>query len=48
VAFDGRSSLPRETWLAMLERLLPGAPPWDALDWPPHVHLVLFVHRSKG
>jgi hypothetical protein len=31
----------------MLDRLQPGAPPWDAIDWPPHVHLVLFVHRVQ-
>ena len=22
--------------------------PWDAIDWPPQVHLVLFVHRVDG
>jgi hypothetical protein len=32
----------------MLRRLEPGAPPWDAIDWPPHVHLMLFVHRVEG
>jgi hypothetical protein len=32
----------------MLGRLQPGAPPWDAIDWPPHVHLALFVHRVDG
>ncbi len=26
----------------------PAAPPFDALDWPPHVHLALFVHRVEG
>jgi nitroreductase len=48
VAFDARSTLPREVFLAMLARTLPGAPPWDAIDWPPHVHLLLFVHRVEG
>jgi SagB-type dehydrogenase family enzyme len=48
VAFDARSSLPRQRFLAMLARTLPGAPPWDAIDWPPHVHLVVFVHRVDG
>jgi SagB-type dehydrogenase family enzyme len=48
VAFDGQSSLPRQTFLAMLRRLQPGAPPWDAIDWPPLVHLALFVHRVDG
>ncbi|MBF8301648.1 MAG: hypothetical protein HW394_2018 [Acidobacteria bacterium] len=31
----------------MLDRLRPPAPPWDAIDWPPQVHLVLFVHRVQ-
>jgi hypothetical protein len=48
VAFDGRSSLPRGRLLEMLNRLTPGAPPWDAIDWPPQVHLALFVHRVDG
>jgi SagB-type dehydrogenase family enzyme len=48
VAFDGQSSLPREAFLSMLGRLQPGAPPWDAIDWPPQVHLALFVHRVDG
>ncbi len=48
VAFDARSSLPRATFEAMLARLDPGAPPFDAIDWPPHVHLALFVHRVDG
>ena len=48
VAFDARSSLPHETFRSMLARTLPGAPPWDAIDWPPHIHLLLFVHRVEG
>jgi hypothetical protein len=48
VAFDGRSTLPRSRLLAMLRCLGPGAPPWDAIDWPPQVHLALFVHRVDG
>jgi SagB-type dehydrogenase family enzyme len=48
VAFDARSSLSRATFLSMLGRTKPGASPWDALDWPPHVHLLLFVHRVDG
>lgn len=48
VAFDGMSTLPRETLLSMLRRLQPPAPPWDAIDWPPRVHLALFVHRVDG
>ena len=45
VAFDGRGVLPRAAFLSMLRRLQPPAPPWDAIDWPPQVHLALFVHR---
>jgi hypothetical protein len=48
VAFDGRGSLGRDAFFSMLDRLRPPAPPWDAIDWPPHVHLVLFVHRVEG
>lgn len=48
VAFDGRSSLPVDRFVSMLARLQPGAPPWDAIDWPPQVHLALFVHRVEG
>jgi hypothetical protein len=48
LAFDGRGVLRRETFLSMLRRLRPPAPPWDAIDWSPHVHLVLFVHRVQG
>ena len=33
---------------SMLARTQPGASPWDAIDWPPHVHLLLFVHRVDG
>ena len=45
LAFDARGSLPRAAFLSMLRRLRPPAPPWDAIDWPPQVHLALFVHR---
>jgi SagB-type dehydrogenase family enzyme len=48
VAFDGKSSLAKDTFLAMLDRLQPSAPPWDAIDWPPQIHLLLFVHRVEG
>jgi hypothetical protein len=47
-AFDGRYALRRDTFLSMLARLQPGAPPWDVLGWPPQVHLALFVHRVDG
>jgi hypothetical protein len=48
VAFDGRSMLSKDRFLAMLSRLAGTGPPWDAIDWPPHVHLALFVHRVDG
>ena len=48
VAFDAQSGLARDYFFSMLARLRPGSPPWDALDWPPHVHLVLFIHRVEG
>jgi SagB-type dehydrogenase family enzyme len=48
VAFDRRSSISGRVFLSMLARLQPVAPPWDAIDWPPQVHLMLFVHRVDG
>jgi hypothetical protein len=45
LAFDPRGVLARAAFLSMLARLRPGGPPWDAIDWSPHVHLVLFIHR---
>ncbi|HEY3158326.1 MAG TPA: SagB/ThcOx family dehydrogenase [Vicinamibacterales bacterium] len=47
LSFDPRGYLQRDAFLSMLQRLQPGASPWDAIDWPPHVHLVLFVHRVE-
>jgi hypothetical protein len=32
----------------MLAHVQPQGAPWDAIDWTPHVHLVLFVHRVDG
>jgi len=48
VAFDGRSTMSKERFFTMLERLQPRGAPWDAIDWTPQVHLVLFVHRVDG
>ena len=48
LGFDATSSLPASRFMAMLRRLKPGAPPWDAINWPPQVHLALFVHRVEG
>ena len=47
VAFDGRGVLRRDAFFSMLDRLRPPAPPLDAIDWLPQVHLVLFVHRVQ-
>jgi SagB-type dehydrogenase family enzyme len=49
LALDGSSATTRDVFLRMLGRTLPGPhPPWDALFWPPTIHLVLFVHRVDG
>ncbi len=48
LGFDAKSSLPAARFVEMLRRLNTGSSPWDAIDWPPHVHLALFVHRVDG
>ena len=48
VAFDPRVGLRLDTLQQMLARLRPPGPPWDAVAWPPAVHLILFVHRVEG
>jgi len=48
LAFDRESGLSRDAFAGMLRRLRPPSPPWDAIDWLPHVHLALFVHRVEG
>jgi SagB-type dehydrogenase family enzyme len=48
VAFDARSALPKASFLQMLGRLQPNGVPWDAIDWRPQVHLIVFVHRVDG
>jgi SagB-type dehydrogenase family enzyme len=48
LAFDGHGGLRRAAFFSMLSRLRPPTAPWDAIDWPPQVHLVLFVHRVEG
>ena len=47
VAFNPDGSLSRDTFISMLQRLRPGMPPWDLVDWPPQVNLALFVHRVQ-
>jgi SagB-type dehydrogenase family enzyme len=49
VAFDGRSSIDRASFLGMLARVRPsGEAPWPTLWWDARVHLLLFVHRVDG
>ena len=48
VAFDPRVGLRLDVFQQMLRRLRPHGPPWDAVAWPPAVHLILFVHRVEG
>jgi hypothetical protein len=48
VDMDGRTGMPAEAFLELLERTLPGAVPFDALAWEPSIDLVLFVHRVEG
>ena len=48
LSFDGRGALRHERFLGMLDRLNPFSPPWDVIHWPPHVHLVLFIHRVEN
>jgi hypothetical protein len=49
VAFDGVSSISRDTFLSILGAVMPddGAP-WSAIWWTPRIHLALFVHRVDG
>lgn len=53
VAFDGHTSLRMARMMTMLQRVMPCEErlpsqrpiPWDAIPWPPTIHLALFVHR---
>ena len=49
VAMDGRTGLLSEGFYSILLRCLAGANrfPFNALPWPPMVHLLLFVHRVQ-
>jgi hypothetical protein len=48
VAFDGRSTIDRATFVEMLSRVLPGAStPWTSVWWTPRIHLAIFVHRVE-
>lgn len=49
VAFDGRSTIDRASFTAMLSRVMPTpGPPWTSMWWTARVHLALFVHRVEG
>jgi SagB-type dehydrogenase family enzyme len=50
VALDDITSIPAETFYAILDRLQPrpGVPPWDVWPWPPRLHCGIFVHRVDG
>ncbi len=49
-AFDGVTAIPAKILFRLLDATLPrpDMPPFDAWNWPPRVHLVLFVHRVQG
>lgn len=49
VAMDGHTGFLSEGFYSMLSRCLPGTKsfPFNALPWPPSVHLLLFVHRVQ-
>jgi SagB-type dehydrogenase family enzyme len=46
LAFDGRTTMDRGTFLDMLASVLPSArTPWTSLWWAPRIHLAIFVQR---
>jgi hypothetical protein len=48
LAFDGRTTIDRATFLDMLSRVLPaGRTAWTSAWWDPCVHLAIFVHRVE-
>lgn len=49
-ALDPRAELSLTKFYRILDTLLPriNVPPFDALNWKPRIHLVLFVHRVEG
>ncbi len=48
VAMDGTTHIDKDTFLAMLDRVMPRTLPFACLPWEPYVSLVLFVHRVHG
>jgi SagB-type dehydrogenase family enzyme len=47
-AMDGQTSMPLDSFHAILEAALPGSTPFGILPWKPYVHPVIFVHRIEG
>lgn len=49
-AFDGVTAITAQALYRILDMTLPRSDtaPWDTLPWPPHINLVLFVHRVEG
>ena len=45
---DGRSSMPLQSFFAILRAALPMQLPFGLLPWKPSVHPVIFVHRVGG
>lgn len=45
VAMDGKTSIDRGAFYAMLAKLHPSLVPFRSLAWRPAVHLAIFVHR---
>lgn len=47
--FDGHTGISQSAFYRLLDSTLPRAhvPPFDLWPWPPHVHLILFVHRVE-
>jgi hypothetical protein len=45
---DGRTSIGRDVFYQMLQRVLPSAFPFAALPWEPRVSLAIFAHRIEG
>ncbi len=48
VELDGVTTIGRDVFYRMLQRLHPGLVPFTTLPWRPAVHLAIFVHRVEG
>jgi SagB-type dehydrogenase family enzyme len=45
---DGRSSMPLDSFFAILRAILPEEPPFRLLPWMPCIHPIIFAHRVDG